>query len=200
MLTIKNIVLASQSPRRKEILDKLNISFDIIPSNFDESSYINSNPITFVETLAFEKAKDVASKLTSNYIVIGCDTVVVYNHVIIGKPSNKQHAYDLLKTLVGKKHMVYSGIAIIDNENNVSHVDHGVTEVYMRNINDYEISAYIQTGEPLDKAGAYGIQGIGALLVEKIVGDYYNVMGLPINQLYKGLDKIGIKLFDIVKK
>lgn len=200
MLTIKNIVLASQSPRRQEILDKLNISFDIIPSNFDESSYINSNPITFVETLAFEKAKDVASKLTSNYIVIGCDTVVVYNNVIIGKPSNKEHAYDLLKTLVGKKHMVYSGIAIIDNENNVSHVDHGVTEVYMRNINDYEISAYIQTGEPLDKAGAYGIQGIGALLVEKIVGDYYNVMGLPINQLYKGLDKIGIKLFDIVKK
>jgi septum formation protein len=196
---LKHIVLASKSPRRKELLERLNLDFEIVVSQVDEDSYKKNTPQEYVEKLAYEKAKSVLQLVNKDSIIIGSDTVVVYNNNILGKPRNEKQAYEYIKKLSGNKHLVYSGLCIIDNKANNHIICHEVTEVYMKDLNDYEINSYIRTGEPLDKAGAYGIQGIGAIFVEKIVGDYYNVMGLPLNKLYKGLNEIGVNYFKIKK-
>ncbi|GMQ56120.1 Maf-like protein [Vallitalea sediminicola] len=196
---MKNIILASKSPRRKELLERLNISFDIKISRVDEDSFKQDSPWEFVEKLAYEKANSVSKLVDEDSLVIGCDTVVVFENEILGKPKNIGQAADYLKKLSGNKHLVYSGIAILDVGSNKKYISHEVTEVYMKDLNEEEIAYYINTGEPLDKAGAYGIQGVGAIFIEKINGDYYNVMGLPLNKLYKGLNKLGVNYFEIVK-
>lgn len=193
------IILASKSPRRKELLKRLNINFDIKVSHIDESDFEKSLPWVYVEKLAYEKAKSVAELEVGNCLVIGCDTVVVLENQILGKPGNTGQAKEYLKKLSGNKHLVYSGLAIIDIDSNKKYITHEITEVYMKELNEDEITNYIKTGEPLDKAGAYGIQGIGSILVEKINGDYYNVMGLPLNKLYNGLKKLGVNYFEIIK-
>lgn len=196
---MKHVVLASKSPRRKELLERLNLDFEIVVSQVDEDSYKKNTPHEYVERLAYEKANSVLQLVNEDSIIIGSDTVVVYNNHILGKPRDEKQAYEYIKKLSGNKHLVYSGLCIIDNETNMNIICHEVTEVYMKKLNNQEINSYIRTGEPLDKAGAYGIQGIGAIFVEKIVGDYYNVMGLPLNKLYKGLNEIGVNYFKIKK-
>jgi septum formation protein len=195
---LKSIILASGSPRRKELLERLNIDFDIIVSDLDEDSIEQSKPDDFVEKLAYEKAKSVSMLTNKDSLVIGCDTVVVYNNEILGKPKNNEQAISFLKKLSGSNHQVYSGIAIIDTKSNNKYLSHEITDVYMKELSNDEIAYYIQTGEPFDKAGAYGIQGIGSLFIEKISGDYYNVMGLPLNKLYKGFNELGVNYFNLV--
>ncbi|WP_273324843.1 Maf family protein [Vallitalea guaymasensis] len=196
---MKNIILASKSPRRKELLERLNLDFDIKVSQVDEDSFEQDIPWKFVEKLAYEKANSVSKLADNDSLVIGCDTVVVYEDKILGKPRDTGQAREYLEKLSGKKHLVYSGIAILDKNSDENYISHEVTEVYMKELNEEEITCYISTGEPLDKAGAYGIQGVGSILIEKINGDYYNVMGLPLNKLYKGLSKLGVNYFQIVK-
>ncbi|MCT4688921.1 Maf family protein [Vallitalea sp.] len=196
---MKNIILASKSPRRKELLERLNLDFDVKVSNLDEDRFEQDLPWEFVEKLAYEKANSVSKLVDNDSLVIGCDTVVVYEDKILGKPKDTIQARDYLKKLSGKKHLVYSGIAILNMNSNNNYISHEVTEVYMKELNEEEITCYINTGEPLDKAGAYGIQGVGSIFIEKINGDYYNVMGLPLNKLYKGLSKLGVNYFQIVK-
>lgn len=195
---MKRIVLASGSPRRKELLERLNLTFDVCVSQIDEDIFEQTSPHDYVETLAMEKAKDIANHLDEKAIVIGCDTVVVLDDKILGKPSDDDQAMVYLQALSGRAHEVYSGMAILDMETGKQYLTHEITKVTMKSLNHSEIVAYVKTGEPADKAGAYGIQGIGSILVEGIHGDYYNVMGLPLNRLYQGLHTLGIDYFSLV--
>jgi len=193
---MKNIILASASPRRSEILQNLRIPFEKRVSSIDEEAFTTKDPIETVKRLAFEKAKSVVRDSTEDGLIIGADTIVVYNNEILGKPKNDEEALRYLKLLSGKKHYVYSGLSMLWPAQDKTFIDYCETLVYMRDYNDLEIEAYIRTKEPLDKAGAYGIQGYGAALIEKIDGDYYNVVGLPISKLIEGFQTLGVDYFD----
>lgn len=175
------IVLASASPRRSELLDMLKVPFEVCPSHIDEKATFHEKPEQIVMGLSFEKAYQVAKEMPES-IVIGSDTIVYLNEVL-GKPENEAHAFDMLKKLSGKTHDVYTGIAVVCESKNIKCVDYVKTEVVFNELTNEEIHAYIETGEPLDKAGAYGIQGQGALLVDQIKGDFFSVMGLPLSKL-----------------
>ncbi len=192
---MKKIVLASKSPRRKELLELLGISFFVHPSNAEEKYNKGALPYEIVEQLALAKAKDVSSNY-DDAIIIGTDTIVVYEGSILGKPKNKIEAFDMLKQLQGHTHQVFSGLALIDSATGKSIVSHRVTKVHMYPLTDSQINFYINTEEPLDKAGSYGIQGIGSLFIEKIEGDYFNVVGLPLSLLRELLMSIDV---DIIK-
>ena len=174
------IVLASGSPRRKEILENMNLKFDIIKSEIDETTMDNESPCDLVKRLSYEKAYDVATKNTES-IVIGADTVVVLDNNVLGKPRNKEEAFNMLKQMSGKEHEVITGISILCLETKKEISDFCVSKVKFKNLSDDDIYSYIETGECMDKAGSYGIQGIGALLVEYIKGDYFNIVGFPIS-------------------
>lgn len=191
---MRKIILASASPRRCEILEKLGIPFSKKPSSFDESLVQLNDPIELVKTLSFRKAMNVLEGCSEEVLIIGADTVVTFQGIVLGKPKDEQQAFDYLKMLSGNSHDVYSGIAIID-ENNHHYIHYDHTRVTMHQMEDYAIKRYIETKEPLDKAGAYGIQGIGATFVRKIDGDYFNVMGLPISKLIEGLAHHGVDYF-----
>lgn len=193
---MKNIILASASPRRSEILENLRIPFTKRVSTIDEQAFVLSDPIETVKQLAYEKVKSVIQSNTEDFIIIGADTIVVYDNKILGKPQNSEEAFKYLKLLSGKKHSVFSGIAMIWPALEIEFISFCETSVFMRPYNDLEIEAYIRTKEPLDKAGAYGIQGYGAALVDKIDGDYYNVVGLPISKLIEGFHTLGVDYFD----
>ena len=184
MLNNKKVILASASPRRKEILKLVGINFIQIPADVDETILLSdhSNPKRFVKKITMQKCKTVYEKLDSDCIVIAADTIVYSNKKILGKPKNQQEAIIYLKQLSGKKHIVYTGIAIAYDFRYV--YDVAKTYVTFKNLSDEEISEYISCKEPMDKAGAYGIQGLGAQFVENISGCYFNVMGLPINIFY----------------
>ena len=188
---MRKIILASSSPRRKELLELVGIPFNIHPSDVIEKMDDDLEPSQIVEQLALQKAKDVA-KYYDEEIIIGADTIVVLQGQILGKPINEEDAFRILKQLQGKPHLVYSGIALIDSKTGRSQTNHQVTKVFMSSLTDEEILSYIQTKEPMDKAGAYGIQGIGAIFIEKIEGDYFNVVGLPLSLLNSFL-----KSFDV---
>lgn len=188
---MKKIILASSSPRRKELLELAGIPFSIHPSDITEKVDEDHEPFQIVEQLALQKAKDVA-KYYNEEIVIGADTIVVFQGEILGKPVNEEDAFHTLKKLQGNPHLVYSGIALIDSKTGRSQTVHQVTKVFMFDLTDEEILSYIQTKEPMDKAGAYGIQGIGSIFIEKIEGDYFNVVGLPLSLLSRFL-----KSFDV---
>ncbi|MDH8678354.1 Maf family protein [Fusibacter bizertensis] len=175
------IVLASASPRRVELLKQFNIEFDIIPSDIDEIVRNHELPEQAVMSLAFEKAYQI-SKANTDAIVIASDTVVFFGD-ILGKPKDYEDAFNMLKKLSGKTHEVYTGIALLCDETKLKVVDYEVTKVQFNVLSDTDIKDYLETGEAYDKAGAYGIQGFGALLVNKIDGDYFNVMGLPLSKL-----------------
>lgn len=181
------IVLASGSPRRKELLLQVGIDFDVVASDIDETCDISS-PEKLVEELSKRKATAV-SLLRPGEIVLGADTVVSYDGEILGKPKDENEAYDMLMMLSGRTHSVYTGVSIIDrNGKCVSFVE--CTKVTMFDNSPETIKAYISTKEPMDKAGAYGIQGKGAILVSNIEGDYNNVVGLPIARVYSYLQNI----------
>lgn len=174
------IVLASGSPRRKEILENMNLKFDIIKSEIEETTVENESPEKLVKRLSYEKAHDVATR-NSDSIVIGADTVVVLDNNVLGKPKDREEAFDMLKKMSGREHDVITGISILclDSKKEIS--DFCVSKVKFKNLSDEDIYSYINTGECMDKAGAYGIQGLGGLLVEYIKGDYFNIVGFPIS-------------------
>jgi septum formation protein len=182
------LVLASSSPRREDILKQLKLKFTIVPGKIDESKYTETDPEKLVKKLALEKAKSV-SDLVEDALIIAADTVVVYENEILGKPEDSEEAKEQLKLLSGKEHQVMTGIAVLSSETGELYVENNITFVKMLNISDEKIEKYVNTGEPLDKAGSYGIQGFGGLFVEGIKGSYYSVVGLPIHQLAEILDK-----------
>lgn len=181
------IVLASNSPRRKELLELAGLAFVTVPSQVEE--HIDSKtPIPLVaQTLAEQKAREVAEKNPNN-IVIGADTVVVLGNEILGKPKDADDAKAMLMALSGKTHDVYTGVALLLQDQTITFTSK--TEVTFLEMTEKEILDYIKTGEPMDKAGAYGIQGKGGLFVEKIYGDYFNVVGLPIARVVQELKKL----------
>ncbi len=178
-------VLASKSPRRKELLNKIGINAQIIPSQINEDNYKGLEPEKMVMQLSFVKAADVARSFRKNTFVIGADTCVCLEGKIYGKPDSKEDAKRMLRELSGKTHQVYTGYCVIDCGTGKSVSRCAVTNVTFKELTDGEIEAYVATREPLDKAGAYGIQEKGAIFVEKIEGDYSNVVGLPLSPLYK---------------
>lgn len=188
----KKIILASGSPRRKEILENIGIEFTVVKSVADESS-INPEGIPvsiYVQELALLKATEVKSRVSAkNAIVIGADTVVSIDGKILGKPANDEEAYNMLKSLSGKTHQVYTGYCGISTDDGMAVCESVCTNVTFANLSDEEIYEYIHTGECSDKAGGYGIQGKGVMLVEKIEGDYFNVVGLPVRSLVNMLKK-----------
>ena len=178
------IVLASASERRQELLKRLIKDFDIIVSDFDESKVLFEGSIDrYVKDIALGKALDVKSKLSEDAIIISADTIVTLEDKILGKPKDEEDAFNIIKSLQDRKHFVYSGVVVINTAKNVVKQESLATEVTFSKISDDEIVEYIKTGEPLDKAGAYGIQGIGGIFVKEIKGCYYNVVGLPLNML-----------------
>ena len=183
---MKKIILASKSPRRKEILENLNIEFDILAPEADEKSVDKSlPPELYVENLASIKAFAAVKKCNLEKIVIGADTVVVLDDEILLKPKDKADAISILKRLSGRKHLVYTGICVVNSHTAKTVAAYEKTEVYFKTLSDDEIEKYVENGECMDKAGAYGIQGLGSIFIEKINGDYFNVVGLPVCRLVK---------------
>ncbi len=190
---MKKIILASASPRRYELLKRLDLKFEVIPSSIKEDFTESNPPENMATMLAEQKALEVAQTV-ENAIVIGADTVVVFEGRVLGKPVDEAQARGMLKRLSGNMHQVITGIALVDSETLRCESDYEKTYVKMKNISEKEIDNYIRTGEPMDKAGAYGIQGKGGLFVKKIEGCYFNVVGLPIGKLYDMLKFYGINI------
>jgi len=187
--------LASASPRRKALLQQIGLSFTCQAANIEEDIFSPGQPSEIVTYLAQKKAEAVSRSVEDRQaLVIAADTIVVLEGKILNKPRNDADAYTMLSLLNGTRHEVYTGVCVADLKHNLLHVDYERTYVYFRNLQDREIRAYIACGEGQDKAGAYGIQGIGALLVEKIEGSYSNVVGLPLNKLYSLLKDCGLEL------
>ncbi|MBO8158790.1 nucleoside triphosphate pyrophosphatase [Thermosyntropha sp.] len=187
------IILASESPRRSELLRCIGIDFIKHPASVDEEFYSHENPEEVVKRLASNKAENVADQYSKG-IVVAADTVVVLGRKILGKPADENEAHAMLSMLSGKKHQVITGVCVKDIGKNIKIVEAELTNVYFRTLEEEEIWYYIKTGEPMDKAGAYGIQGLGALLVEKIEGCYFNVVGLPLNRLNKMFKVLGLNI------
>ncbi|MBI2613340.1 MAG: septum formation inhibitor Maf [Candidatus Levybacteria bacterium] len=190
---MKKIILASESPRRKEILKKAGLKFKIVKSNFEE--YVNSDlkPANLVKKLSLEKATAVYENHEDS-IIIAADTVVVCRGKILGKPKNNQDAKDMLEFLSNKSHLIITGFAIISSDLKKPITKSEQTKVYMRKITKKEIESYVKTGEPKDKAGAYAIQGIAKKFIKIVEGDFSNAVGLPIQSVLKELKKMGIKM------
>lgn len=189
------IYLASASPRRKEIMKQVGISFKVVPSTVEEK-VTSSEPNKVVEELSYQKAVDVCGKLAEtkdeDFVVIGADTVVACWGEILGKPKSKEEASEMLHKLSGQSHQVYTGVTIAWKYKNTPamfYTFNECTDVTMFSVDDEDIEAYVKSGEPMDKAGAYAIQGGYAKHVQGICGDYYNVIGLPIGRLYQELKK-----------
>ena len=184
MRTVKPIILASRSPRRIHLLHQIGLSFTVQESGVDEHIPDGIAPEEVVRRLSLEKASRVAERLHDG-IVIGADTIVVLDGKILGKPSSKGEAISMLSQLGGKTHTVFTGFALIDVESQKSYVDYEKTEVTFRRLSNEEIESYVESGSPMDKAGAYGIQDdYGAVFVERINGCFYTVVGFPLSKFY----------------
>ena len=184
------IILASGSPRRKELLKELGFEFEICKPNVDESPLQNELPEHLCKRLSRLKAQHVAEKFP-NELVLAADTIVVIDGEILGKPVNRDDAFRMLKELQGREHEVMTGISLCQSEKIISYVEHSF--VKFASLTDRDIESYISTGESDDKAGAYAVQGKGALLIEYVKGDFYNVVGLPIYKLGQMLQEFGFK-------
>ena len=190
-----NIVLASQSPRRQELLRRMGVEqFDVRVPNTEETFPAGLSPREVVEYIAREKAQAAAPLCGSDEIVITADTMVFLDEARLGKPRDEAHALEMLTALQGRRHTVCTGVTVRQGRREVTRSQ--ATDVYFRPATQRELRAYIATGEPMDKAGAYGVQGKGALLVERIDGDFFNVMGLPVLLLSRMLREFGILLLD----
>lgn len=193
------IVLASASPRRSELLRQIGLGFEVVTSDIDESNKMNLSADELVKHLAYEKALHVAQKVArrekdpNRCLVIGADTIVV-NDSILGKPGDRDEAVRMLKTLSGNWHEVMTGIAVIDTKDFRNVKSFETTRVKLKELSEDTILAYVNSKEPMDKAGAYGIQGKGALLVERIEGCYFNVVGLPLARLADLLKSFGVSI------
>jgi septum formation protein len=184
------LILASTSPRRKELLELAQIPFTIRNQTMDESIITTDEPSQKAEQLAIHKASHVASE-NQHEVIIAADTVVAYRGKIYGKPKNHNDAFQMLSNLSGDKHEVYTGVAIQSIDKTISFVEKTIVEFWP--LTKEEINAYISTNDSFDKAGAYGIQSQGAVLVKQIMGDYYNVVGLPISRVVRELKAFNIK-------
>jgi septum formation protein len=196
---MKPIVLASASPRRKEILARTGLPFRVDATDSDEEMDPALSPRALARSLSYRKAASVASR-HKNALIIAADTFIVFRGRIFGKPHTAAEAGRMLKTLNGKKHSVITGFTIMDTATKKRLTRSIETKVYFRKMAPGEIDAYVRSREPLDKAGAYAIQGLGAALIRKIEGDYDNVVGLPVSSLVEELKKFGIHVLRPVKK
>lgn len=194
---MKKIILASGSPRRRELMKQVGLDFQVITSDCDESITADS-PEETAAALSAIKCSNVANNIksgkivpeeyASGYLIIGADTIVVLDGEVLGKPSDKEDAFRMLNSLSGRTHSVITGVTITDTGTDRTETFTSETKVTMFELSDQEIRNYIETGEPIDKAGAYGIQGIGARLIKEIHGDYYTVVGLPVASLVRKLE------------
>ena len=192
---MKRIVLASTSPRRSSLLRQIGIPFDVVASDVDESRYsFDADPAGTAERLALAKARSVGARPDvhgRDRLVLGADTVVLFEGRVLGKPKDADDAYAMLRNLTGRSHRVLTGFAVLDAGTNRAVTGHEWTTVSMRELTDAEIRAYVDTGEPLDKAGSYGAHALGAGLITRVEGCFYNVIGLPLARLL-----VTLKTFD----
>lgn len=186
----RQLILASSSPRRSELLKQLGLDFRILPCEVNETSPPGLRPDELVETLAARKAWAAAGLLDKG-IVIGADTVVALNGQVLGKPTGTSDAVEMLRLLQGTNHEVYTGVALVDAGRREILIDHEQTRVYFKPLEEIEILRYVSTGEPMDKAGAYAIQGLAAMFISRLEGCYTNVVGLPLAKLSEMLRQFG---------
>lgn len=194
---MKKIILGSASPRRRELMAQIGLEFEVVVSNKEEY-YESTIPEEIVKELALMKAENVTSELEAkrqlkDMVIIGADTIVVLDDQILGKPRDEEEAFEMLTNLQGRAHQVFTGTAILRYDETGERLvqnQASETKVYVHEMNRDEILSYIKSGEPMDKAGAYGIQGAFAAYIDRIEGDYYNVVGLPVSYLYQQLKNI----------
>ncbi len=186
------LILASASPRRKELLDQINVRYQVYPVDLDESPLLNEKPLAYVQRLAAEKSAACVAALKTKLPVLAADTSVILGDMIMGKPQTQADAVAMLSQLSGKTHQVYSAISLRGREHSQAV---SITEVTFRRLTEREIISYWDTGEPIDKAGSYAIQGIGGIFVESIVGSFSGVVGLPLFETAELLSKQGIEFF-----
>jgi len=191
------MILASKSPRRREILETLGFKFEVVTPEIEEISD-KEGVLEQIMDIALKKAAAVSEKYTSEFVV-SADTVVVIDDMVLGKPGSRDEAREMLQKLSGNTHEVITAYALKNRDRDIEMVKAVVTEVRFRKLDSQTIEWYLESGEPMDKAGAYGIQGKGAILVEKIMGDFFSVMGFPISDFVNNLKKLGINLNDIEK-
>jgi len=189
--TLQPLVLASQSPRRKRLLESLGIEFEVKPSEVEESDFQSATPVQAAKRWSYLKARSVSASVPHAW-VLGADTIVVLDGEIFGKPSDRADAGRMLRVLSGRTHDVITGICLKNLQRNVERTDAVLTRVGFKQLSDEEIESYIRTGKPMDKAGAYGIQGIGAFLVKSVEGSYTNVVGLPLCEIAEWLMEEGV--------
>ncbi|RCX19863.1 septum formation protein [Fontibacillus phaseoli] len=194
---VRRIILASTSPRRRELVSSLHIPFEVMPSHADETTPEGWTPEKIVKELAKRKADAVYLTLekSEHGVIVGSDTIVVRDDVVLGKPKDTQEAASMLRSLQGRSHQVFTGVACVDSITGASRVDYRMTVVTMKPLTEVQIEAYAASGEGLDKAGAYAIQGLGATIVSGIEGCYFNVVGLPLSLLAEMLTSFGITVF-----
>ena len=186
-----DLILASKSPRRRYLLDKVGLQFSVIPIKFEEDSVAPTSPKSYVETLARSKAHDISQKYPDSW-VIGADTIVLIDGNILGKPDSRVEACSMLDSLSNKTHQVLTGFCICCGRKKRTFSDMVTTDVLFKKLSRQEIDWYIETGEPFDKAGAYAIQGLGTFLVKSINGSYTNVVGLPVCEVLDFFIKEGV--------
>ena len=192
---MRQIILASSSPRRRELLEKAGVHFQVMPSQ-EEEHIEKKEPAQIVENLSWQKAASVASKTGQDVIVIGSDTLVAYEGRVLGKPRDEEEAVETLKLLQGNTHQVYTGDTVIvrDKEEEITKTFSRRTDVTFYPVDEKEIRAYVATGDPMDKAGSYDIRGDFSVYIKEIYGDYNNVVGLPVSMLFWEMKQLGIDL------
>jgi septum formation protein len=190
----RKIILASRSPRRKQLLEQIGLKFEIRESEYEEDMKAHGNPFDLAKFLALKKGEDVARHY-DDAIIIAADTFIIFEDKFIGKPKSDKEAKNLFKKFSGKEHAVVTGFAVIDTKNNKIINDYGICKIKFMEIDEKEIDAYISTGKPLDKAGGYAIQEQGGVFIEKVSGDYFSIVGLPINKVYCALKEVGVEIF-----
>jgi septum formation protein len=190
------MILASKSPRRKEILENFGLKLKIKTKEVEETSS-KENYIEIIREIAHKKGIEIAMENPSE-IVVSADTLVVLDGEIMGKPIDEKDAKDMLKKLSGRSHEVVTAFAVFLYDKKIEIINHCITKVFFKNLSEEEIDWYIKSGEPMDKAGAYGIQGFGNVFVERIEGDFFNVMGFPLSCFYDTLNRAGLNLIDML--
>ena len=189
----KKIILASTSPRRQELMSRLKIDFEIVDSGYDEDMSLKKTPITLAKFLSLGKAKAVADRY-KNSIIIAADTFVAFENKVMGKPHTAEVATKMLRSLSGKTAQIITGLAIIDTTTNKCFSEVEVGKVKFKKLSKSEIENYIKSGECLDRAGAFEVQGLGGVMIEKISGDFNSIVGLPLFKVAKILTKLGVKI------
>ncbi|WP_319204993.1 Maf family protein [uncultured Ilyobacter sp.] len=191
------MILASKSPRRKEILEGFGLEPEILTSSIEEISD-KEGLLEQIMDISRKKSMEISEKRKKSYVV-SADTVVVLDGHILGKPKDEDEAFYMLNSLSGKQHKVLTAYTLMNSEKKIDFTSYDSTEVYFKELSEEEIRWYISTGEPMDKAGAYGIQGKGAVLVKKIEGDFFNVMGFPISKFYDDLKELNLSIDELNK-